>query len=167
MKRIELLGFLFLLLFACCSIKVENKIDLSGTWKFAVDPNDKGVAEKWFSKPLSDQVILPGSMTSNGKGDDITLNTAWTGQIVDSSYFKSPEYAKYREPGNIKIPFWLQSVKHYQGAAWYQREVDIPKDWVGQNISLFLERCHWETKLWIDNQEIGMRNSLGTHMFMI
>ncbi|MEI6138998.1 MAG: sugar-binding domain-containing protein [Mariniphaga sp.] len=162
MKKIELLGFLFLLLFTCCSNKVENKIDLSGTWKFAVDPNDKGITEKWFSKPLSDQVTLPGSMTSNGKGDDITLNTAWTGQIVDSSYFKSPDYAKYREPGNIKIPFWLQSVKHYQGAAWYQREVDIPKDWVGQNISLFLERCHWETKLWIDNQEIGMRNSLGT-----
>ena len=162
MKKKELLGFLFLLLFACCSNKVENKIDLSGTWKFAVDPTDKGVTEKWFSKPLADQVTLPGSMTSNGKGDDITLSTAWTGQIVDSSYFKSPEYAKYREPGNIKIPFWLQSVKHYQGAAWYQKEVDIPKDWVGQNISLFLERCHWETKVWIDTQEIGMRNSLGT-----
>ncbi len=162
MKKINFLGFLLLLLFASCSSKVENKMDLSGIWKFAVDPTDKGIAEKWFAKPLTDQVTLPGSMASNGKGDDITLSTAWTGQIVDSSYFKSPDYAKYREPGNIKIPFWLQSVKHYQGAAWYQREVDIPKDWVGQNISLFLERCHWETRLWIDNQEIGMRNSLGT-----
>lgn len=118
MKKTEFLGFFLLLLFACCGSKVENKMDLSGTWKFAVDPNDKGITEKWFAKPLADQVTLPGSMASNGKGDDITLNTAWTGQIVDSSYFKSPEYAKYREPGNIKIPFWLQSVKHYQGAAW-------------------------------------------------
>jgi hypothetical protein len=28
------------------------------------------------------------------------------GQIVDSSYFKDPEYAIYRQPGNMKIPFW-------------------------------------------------------------
>ncbi len=101
-------------------------------------------------------------MTSNGKGDDISLTTQWTGQIVDSSYFKNPEYAKYREPGNIKIPFWLQPAKYYKGAAWYQKEVTIPEDWKDQTVELFLERCHWESRLWIDSKEIGMCNSLGT-----
>ena len=162
MKKACFTGLLFLFLFNCCENRFEKKIDLSGTWKFKVDSLDKGITEKWFSQPLPDQVTLPGSMTTNGKGDDITLRTKWTGQIVDSSYYKSPEYVRYREPGNIKIPFWLQSVKHYQGAAWYQKEVVIPKDWDRQNISLFLERSHWETKLWVDSQEIGMRNSLGT-----
>ena len=140
----------------------QKTINLSGVWKFAIDPGDKGIAGKWFSHELKDQVSLPGSMSTNGKGDEITANTKWTGQILDSSYFKNPEYAKYREHGNIKIPFWLQPLKHYQGAAWYQKEVIIPENWKGQNIRLYLERCHWESRIWIDNQETGMRNSLGT-----
>ncbi len=157
-----LIFLLVILSFACNQLDGQQKFDLSGTWKFAVDPNDKGIPDKWFNKTLSDQVTLPGSMSTNGKGDDITLNTKWTGQIVDSSFFKNPEYAKYRQPGNIKIPFWLQSLKHYQGAAWYQKEVIIPAGWKGQNIRLYLERCHWESRVWVDNLESGMRNSLGT-----
>jgi hypothetical protein len=140
----------------------QLKIDLSGTWKFAMDPSDKGISEAWFNRALTESLTLPGSMTSNGKGEDITMTTQWTGQIVDSSFYKSAEYAKYRVPGNIKIPFWLQPLKYYKGAAWYQKEVTIPKDWTNQHIELFLERCHWESRLWIDEQEVGIRNSLGT-----
>jgi beta-galactosidase/beta-glucuronidase len=155
-----------ILVVTCTQLAGQQRINLSGSWKFAVDPSDKGISEKWFNTSLKDMVTLPGSMSVNGKGDDITLTTKWTGQIVDSSFFKNPEYKKYREPGNIKIPFWLQSLKHYQGAAWYQKEVDIPANWAKQNIILSLERCHWESRLFIDNQEIGMRNSLGTpHIF--
>jgi hypothetical protein len=51
-------------------------------------------------------------------------STGWTGSIVDRSYFTEERYAKYRQPGNIKIPFWLKPVKYYAGAAWYQKEVD-------------------------------------------
>jgi hypothetical protein len=148
--------------FSCQKSIVQQKIDLSGTWKFAMDPSDKGISEGWFNRNLTDTLTLPGSLTSNGKGDDITLKTPWIGQIVDSSFYKNPEYAKFREPGNIKIPFWLQPVKYYKGAAWYQKEVIIPEDWDGQSVGLFLERCHWESRLWVDNKEVGMQNSLGT-----
>jgi hypothetical protein len=139
-----------------------QKIALNGNWQFAVDPVDKGISEAWYNQVLKDKITLPGSMASNGKGDDITLTTPWTGQIVDSSFYKKPEYAKFREPGNIKIPFWLQPLKYYKGAAWYQKEVTIPETWKGKHIVLFLERCHWESRLWIDNKEAGMQNSLGT-----
>ncbi len=150
------------MLAACQKPSLQQKINLAGTWKFAMDPSDKGFAESWFNQTLTDTLKLPGSLTSNGKGDDITLKTPWTGQIVDSSYFKMPEYAKFREPGNIKIPFWLQPIKYYKGAAWYQKEVTIPQDWKDQFTELFIERCHWESRLWVDNKEVGMRNSLGT-----
>jgi hypothetical protein len=162
MNNIRFWGFLLLLTILSCSNQNEKNINLSGTWQFATDPSDKGISEQWFNKSLSDKLILPGSLTSNGKGDDISLSTPWTGNIVDSSFFKSPEYAKYREPGNIKIPFWLQPLKYYKGAAWYQKEVILPENWKNQSIELFLERCHWESRLWIDNKEVGMRNSLGT-----
>lgn len=151
---------------SCQSPAVRQRIDLAGEWRFAIDSLDEGVAAKWFNQELTDRVTLPGSMTSNGKGDEITLQTPWTGQIVDSSFFHKEEYAKFRRPGNIKIPFWLQPVKYYKGAAWYQKEVEIPETWRGESMVLFLERCHWESRLWIDDQEVGMQNSLGTpHKF--
>ena len=101
-------------------------------------------------------------MAENGKGDDITVDTKWTGEIVDSSWFKSPAMEKYRQPGNIKVPFWLQPEKYYTGMAWYQRKIRIPGSWKSKNIRLFLERCHWETHVWVDEQDAGTKNSLGT-----
>jgi hypothetical protein len=163
---------LYLVLFSCflavsgfnpCGAQVKNnKIDLSGTWSFQIDSLDRGISEKWFDKKLDDKINLPGSMTTNGKGNDITINTPWTGSIVDSSWFLKPEYAKYRQPGNIKVPFWLQPVKYYKGAAWYQKTVTIPASWKGKYIEFFIERSHWETIVWVDDKEIGMQNSLGS-----
>lgn len=141
--------------------KSEANIDLSGEWRFAIDREDKGVQEKWYNQPLADKVNLPGSMTTNGKGDDITLKTPWTGTLNDASYFTIARYEKYRQPDNIKVPFFLQPIKYYVGAAWYQKEVTIPADWKGKAIQLFLERCHWETSVWIDGKEAGMQNALG------
>jgi hypothetical protein len=163
MKRSLLLALaIIFLIVSCTRVQVQQKIDLSGIWQYTLDPEDKGIGEGWFKKLFQDTLHLPGSLTSNGIGEDITLNTPWTGQIVDSSYFKNPEYARYREAGNIKIPFWLQPLKYYKGAAWYQKEVTIPQDWKDQSIELFLERCHWESRLWVDGKEAGMQNSLGT-----
>jgi len=107
----------------------NTTIDISGTWMFQIDSLDKGLPEKWYSTKLKDKIKLPGSMTTNGKGNDITVNTPWTGEIVDSSWFKKPEYARYRKPGNIKVPFWLQPEKYYKGAAWYQKTITIPASW--------------------------------------
>lgn len=161
-RFLYLITILCLIIIAGCGQQSVTKIDLAGEWRFAADPNDEGVSGKWYSRQLEDQVSLPGSMNSNGKGPDVNLETTWTGQILDSTFFKSAAYAKYRQPDNFKVPFWLQPLKHYQGAAWYQKEVTIPANWKDKKIDLFLERCHWETRVWVDGQEAGMRNSLGT-----
>jgi hypothetical protein len=146
--------------------KNSNVISLAGQWQFQMDPADKGVAEKWFLKSLADTIHLPGSMTQNLKGDNITLKTKWTGSIYDSSWFYNPRLAKYRVSGNLKIPFWLTPPKHYTGAAWYKKDVIIPADWKNKHLVLFLERPHTETRLWIDDTEIGMQNSLvAPHQF--
>ena len=152
--------FLFFGICLCTQLVVAQEISLAGQWQFAADRQDKGISEKWFSKKLPEVVRLPGSMAENGKGDNITLQTAWTGSIYDSSFYFNPRLAKYRKPGNVHIPFWLTPAKHYVGAAWYQKEIDIPKNWQGKRITLFLERCHWESKLWIDGKEAGVNNSL-------
>jgi hypothetical protein len=145
---------------------IKYSIDLSGEWRFQIDSLDKGIEQQWFNRKLTDAIKLPGSMTTNGKGNDIDINTPWVGNIWDTSWFVKPEYAEYRRKGNIKIPFWLQPIKYYKGAAWYQKTVNIPAAWKGKQLELFIERSHWETTLWIDGKEIGMQNSLGTpHVF--
>ena len=93
--KINSLLFLFLLTVSCS--QPENRIDLTGKWQFTTDSTN------W-----SGSILLPGSMTSNGLGEDININTPWTGSINDDSYFKNEHYAKYRNSDNIKIPFWLR-----------------------------------------------------------
>ena len=150
---------LCLTFFTLSSFK-DDEINLAGNWHFEIDRNDKGVAEKWYSRNLSDVIKLPGSMAEFLKGDEITLKTKWTGSIYDSSFYFIPRLEKYRQPGNIHIPFWLTPAKHYVGAAWYQKEVNIPKNWKGKRIILHLERTHIETRVWINDKEIGLQNSL-------
>ncbi len=160
--------FLLLIVAGCTSKNIETRssLSLAGEWKFRIDSLDKGVENKWYDTLATDSVRLPGSMAENGKGDEVTLKTNWTGEIVDRSYFTDKRYEKYRKPGNIKIPFWLKPVKYYKGVAWYQKEVVLPPDWNEKNITLYLERPHWETTVYINGEKAGMRNSLATaHQF--
>ncbi len=162
MKYFKFFLLVFLFLNYACAQKSTNRIDLAGTWNFRIDSLNQGIDEEWFNSILPELVKLPGSMAENGKGNDISVNSKWTGSIVDRSWFKDDKYARYREEGNIKIPFWLQPVKHYIGASWYQKEIEFPSDWVGKYVELMLERPHWETQVWVNDQKVGMKNTLGT-----
>lgn len=162
-KKLPLAGLVLLLgMVACQNRFSEPVIDLAGKWAFRLDPKSVGDAEKWYIQSMSDSIYLPGSLAENGIGEDISTSTIWTGQIVDSSYFKLPRYEKYRQPGNVKVPFWLQPEKYYTGQAWFQKSIEIPDSWEGKRFELLLERCHWESRVWVDNQFAGMQNALGT-----
>lgn len=159
MRRIALLLTLLLVL---AGYSAAQQISLSGQWQFKLDPKDVGIGEKWFNTAFNEQINLPGSLQEQGYGYDVAVNTPWTGGIVDRSWYTAPEYAKYREEGNIKVPFWLNPDKHYVGVAWYQKEIKVPSNWKNKTLILELERTHWETTLYIDGQEIGYRNALST-----
>lgn len=152
--------FALYLLLACCALKAQKSIDLSGEWGFSMDRLDKGEQERWFSRLPDDRINLPGSMPEKLKGDEVTAATQWTGSLYDSSYYYNPYMEKYRKEGNIKFPFFLTPDRHYAGVAWYQKEVDIPDGWKGERIVLFLERPHIETTVWINGRKAGTQNSL-------
>jgi hypothetical protein len=156
------LTFFYLWLFICTiqAQEISSPISLEGAWRFKIDSLDAGTSEQWYAGLFEKAITLPGSMAENGLGDEVTPQTEWTGGIVDSSWFTADAYDKYRQPGNLKIPFWLKPVKYYKGPAWYQREVVIPESWIGKRVILHLERPHWETTLFINNQEAGKQNSL-------
>ncbi len=148
------------------TLSAEPAIDLAGDWAFQLDPRDQGIQEQFFNRNLEGRLRLPGSMQEQGFGNEISAGTPWIGDIADRSWFTDPRYEPYRRPGQVKVPFWLQPEKHYAGAAWYQKEVMVPESWRGRRVTLFLERPHWETRLWVDGREIGRQDSLSApHLY--
>ncbi len=159
--------FLFKVLLVIADAPGQKTIDLAGIWKFSADPDELGVHEKWYLNKLDDHIQLPGTMTMRGKGNDITLETRFTGSI-DGSFYTHDKYEDYRQPGNIMLPWFLTPVKEYVGAAWYQKEIDIPPSWEDNELELFLERCHWESTVWINDTPLGIQNSLvAPHVYII
>lgn len=162
-KVILVTGCLFIFLSGLVS---QSVIPLNGKWSFSLDENDKGIDEKWYNIDLTDEFNLPGSNVENLKGNDISLTTPFTGSIYDSSWYFNPHLEKYRQPGNIKVPFWLTQNKYYLGPAWYQKEVMIPASWKGKQILLTLERAHFVSSIYVGDQWVGTQNSLTTpHVF--
>lgn len=131
-----------LLLIGCClfatmpAFGASDRIDLSGIWRFQLDPLGFGKtpgSELYLDK-LAESIVLPGSTDEGGKG--IKNNARYVDRL--SRKFE------------------------YQGAAWYQREVVIPEEWKGKHVRLLLERCHWETTVYVDGQLAGMDERLSS-----
>ena len=64
---------------------------------------------------------------------------------------------KNTKPPTLAGPYRIYD---YAGPVWYQREVEIPASWQGKRVTLFLERCRWVTRVWLDGKPFGMRDSL-------
>jgi hypothetical protein len=138
----------------------DDTLSVAGSWRFEMDSADQGIQQAFYARTLPGTIRLPGSMVQNGKGYPVTLDTRWTGSIYDSSWYFNPRMAKYRQPGNLKFPFFLTPLTRYVGPAWYQKTVVIPQGWKNHHIILFLERAHWQTRVWVDTVAAGRRNSL-------
>jgi glycosyl hydrolase family 2 len=113
-----------------------RSISVAGEWRLRLDPNDAGLREDWFKKAdaFPDIIHLPSS--------------------TDEQHFGNRNDA--RDPGHLTRAYW------FIGAVWYEREVTIPEAWKSKRITLFLERCHWETQAWFDGYPLGLQNSLST-----
>ena len=133
---------------------------LAGEWRFALDPNDVGTNEQWFARDLPGKIQLPGVLEAQGYGDEIGISTPWMLTLYDHFWYLRADYAAYTNAGSVKVPFLCQPPRHYLGAAWYQRDLELSTDLKGRRILLFLERPHWKTTVWLDNKEIGSDISL-------
>lgn len=149
MKRIRILILALVSALSFGTAWAQDVIDLSGTWQFALG-----------EKSYQDQVTLPGSMLTNDKGERPSLTTPWVGSIYDSSYYYNPVMAPYRRKDNIKFPFFLTPNRHYVGTAWYGRRVMVPRQWKGRRVTLFLERPHIETTVYVNGRRAGHELSL-------
>ena len=150
MRKIFLL--LFTIHYSLFTASAQETVNLAGTWDLSLGD----------STHYDDYVMLPGSLLTNGKGDNVNINTRWTGSLYDSSYYFNPYMEKYRQEGNIKFPFFLTPEKHYVGQAWYRRTVYVPDSWKNMHVTLFLERPHIETTVFVNGVKIIHQMSLST-----
>lgn len=131
--------FLLVLLFCCLSSvsgQQSNTIDLSGTWRFQTDLMGFGKTpgSELYQSVLTESIFLPGSTDQAGKGIQTTA----------------------RHVDRLSRKF------EYCGQAWYQREVVIPQEWQNKEIILTLERCHWDTEVYIDGKVAASEEHLST-----
>ena len=144
MKLARLLGCsLTLLLPSLSSVTYASDAQsLAGTWQVRLDPKGLGLSQDW----LDPQTRFDQSISLPGTTDQAQLGTPCRTE---------PEISKAGLAG-------LTRKFSYIGPAWYRRTIEIPKEWEGKRITLFLERVIWESKVWLDGKEVGTQNSLST-----
>ena len=130
----------------------QETINLAGDWELSLGD----------SLHYNDYVMLPGSLLTNGKGDPVSVKTKWTGSLYDSSYYFNPYMEKYRVEGNMKFPFFLTPETHYVGYAWYKKSVYVPSSWKKSRVTIFLERPHIETTVYVNGVKVQHQMSLST-----
>jgi len=137
--RSQLHGILLVLLILLApSVKGVEVQSLEGQWDFRLDGEKLGEKEAWWGQVLTDKICLPGTTDEAGYGE------------------------KTVGPVRVRRGGYLSRVYQYIGQAWYQRQIDIPQDWQGKSVDLFLERVLWESKVWVDDRLCGSQDSLGT-----
>ncbi len=116
-------------------LAARTAANLAGSWRFRLNPTEMGREfAAWFKTRLPAEMALPGTTDEAGFGQRTTGF----------------------ELGHLTRTF------RFEGHAWFQRDIDIPPAWNGKHITLFLERAHWATTVWLDETEIGTQNSLST-----
>ncbi len=117
-------------------------ISLKGIWGFELDPLNEGdhYHGSWYTKKLPETITLPGSTDQAGRGYKI----------------------------HDLVPWRLNRLFKYKGAAWYSKKVYVPESWNEKDIQLFLERTHWSTNVWVNGQNVGRQVSLSVpHIYDI
>ncbi|ACB75035.1 coagulation factor 5/8 type domain protein [Opitutus terrae PB90-1] len=104
-----------------------ERMNLAGEWRFALAAPDPSFPQQPLPQvAFADAIALPGTTETNNKGPE---NSA-------------------RELGG------LTRVRRFEGAAWYEREIEVPASWSGRQIELLLERTKY-TQLWLDGEAVG------------
>ena len=84
---------------------------------------------------LTETVQLPGTTDTNHKGDAASRQ--------DETTRLTRRYS-------------------YKGRAWYQRQVEIPADWKGRPVYLFLERTK-PSEVYVDGKLMGSSNDISPY----
>lgn len=103
------------------------KFDLSGTWQFALDGEKAGIQQAFYRKTsFDDTIVLPTTTAEAHKG----------------------------ERGTERFTGYLTEPYHFEGYAWYLRQIDIPDSERGKRFFFSMERTR-KSMVWVDGMLVG------------
>jgi hypothetical protein len=106
---------------------MNRKIDLSGVWQFCLDPDNTGEADGYYRSFLPKRINIPGTVS-----------------------------AQKLSPPTVATNYGYADPLEYVGAAWYQRDFELPRDFNKNDYTVFLslERTR-PSKVWINAEFAG------------
>ncbi|MBI4553190.1 MAG: hypothetical protein HY710_13090 [Candidatus Latescibacteria bacterium] len=125
-------------------------ISLDGMWQVRIDPDDRGIAERWFEREdaaFDHHVNVPGTWNAQGLGgaglphDEGVRNPEWS---LRSATFKGS----------------------YVGLAWYRKRVSIPAGWRDRRIRLICGGVLSSVRVWVNGQFAGGRWTDGNSFYV-
>ncbi len=131
---LRFLVFVLMIGLGSCVSPVEDSISLAGSWFVKLDPDSSVIGTRLDEQDFDGKISLPGT-TDEAKLGKMTQDTAYG--ILSREY-------------------------EYIGPAWYQKNISIPEEWNDKEVTLFLERVLWESRIYLDGKELGMQDALGT-----
>lgn len=107
------------------------KLNLSGVWQFALDGEKAGIRQEFYKKAsFGDTIELPTTTAEAKKG----------------------------EKGTERFTGYLTEIYHFEGYAWYLREIEIPESERGKRFFFSMERTRKST-VWVDGVQAGRFDS--------
>ena len=129
-NSIKIVSLLLGILITSCSPQNDHELSLAGEWMVTLDSSK-------IDNP-DNRILLPGTLDDAGIGNKNTLKPEINNDVLSS----------------------LTRKHQHIGAAWYQKEITIPKNWKEKRIVLELERVIWESQLFVDGEKMGQQESL-------
>lgn len=113
----------------------RTRLDLSGTWRYIVDPFDLG-----RKKPHSVRRNLPKD-----------LKAVPGGELIEYDW---DEARTIRVPSdwNTEVP----ALEWYEGVVWYRRLFDAPAG--GERHVLYFEGANYRTEVWLNGEKLGVHD---------
>ncbi|GBU08027.1 beta-galactosidase [Bacteroidales bacterium] len=145
-RRMKNIIVLFVFFICVTNIKAQtghspigacNTLSLAGEWSIKLDAENEGSSKGWQNMLWQDKITLPGTT----------------------------DQARYGEKTSGSDYGILTRKYKYCGKVWYNKEINIPKEWKNKEVVLHLERVMWESTVWIDGRPLGAQDGLGTPHF--
>jgi len=111
----------------------ERRLSLAGRWGFRLDPDDRGLAERWYRDAglFSDPIDVPGCWQGQGHGGD-AKEMIWDFRL------------------------WARVFRAtYAGTGWYGRTFRAPDGWRGARMTLAFGGVHPSAEVWLNGIRLG------------
>ncbi len=114
----------------------ERRLPLEGPWRFRLDPEDRGLAERWFRQDeiIAEPIRVPGCWQGQGFGGD-GVDTLWDFRLAARTFRAT-----------------------YRGTGWYALCFAPPAEWEESRISVNFGGAHPSAEVWLNGSRLGENN---------